>query len=110
MTSLCDYITIASTSNSTHVKSLTEEVIKVLKENNKIIQNVEKDDNFTWIVIDCDDFIINIFHNREREFYNLEELWVDAEEVFISWDKFIILYKISYNFIKSLSWKIVYLC
>ena len=79
LTSLCDYIIIASSSNSTHVKSLTDDVVEVLKINNKIIDNIEKDDNFKWIVLDCKDFIVNIFHNKEREFYNLEGLWSDAK-------------------------------
>ena len=79
LTNLYDYIIIASSSNSTHVKSLTDDVVEVLKINNKKIDNIEKDNNFKWIVLDCEDFIVNIFHNKEREFYNLEDLWSDAK-------------------------------
>lgn len=79
LTNLYDYIIIASSSNSTHVKSLTDDVVEVLKINNKTIDNIEKDNNFKWIVLDCEDFIVNIFHNKEREFYNLEDLWSDAK-------------------------------
>ena len=81
LTSLCDYIIIASSSNSNHVRSLTHEVIKILKENNIFSFNLEKDDGYTWVVLDCGYFVINIFHNLTREFYNLEGIWADANEL-----------------------------
>ena len=80
--SICDYIIIADTTNSTHVKSLVDDLQFVLKLNNIKIKNIEKDENYNWIVIDCIDLIINVFHKNTREFYNLEKIWIDATEVF----------------------------
>lgn len=81
LTSLYDYMIIASTSNSTHVRSLTDEVVEKLKKNNLQSFNVEKDDGYTWVILDCGYFVVNIFHNTAREFYNLEGIWADANEL-----------------------------
>ncbi len=79
LTPLWDYIIISSTSNTTHVKSLTEDLKDFLGDD--LIKNIEKDDNFNWVVIDCGLFIIHIFHQTTREFYNLESLWSDATQM-----------------------------
>jgi ribosome-associated protein len=79
LTSICDYIIITSSSNTTHVKSLTEDLKEFLDVN--FIKRIEKDENFNWIVLDCDFLIIHIFHQNTREFYNLESLWSDAQEI-----------------------------
>ena len=76
-----DYFIIASTSNTTHVKSLSAEVEILLKKINKKISHIETDLNFNWVLIDCDEIIINIFNEKTREFYNLESLWADALEI-----------------------------
>ena len=76
-----DYFIIASTSNTTHVKSLSAEVELLLKKVNKKISHIEKDLNFNWVLIDCNEIIVNIFNEKTREFYNLESLWADALEL-----------------------------
>ena len=58
LTILYDYIIICSTSNTTHVKSLTLELEGVLKKNDKNIKNIETDLNSTWVVLDCEDFVV----------------------------------------------------
>ena len=81
LNSIFEYFIIASSSNTTHVKSLTDEIELVLKKNNSAAKHIEKDDNHTWVLLDCVDFVINIFHENTREFYNLDDVWADALEV-----------------------------
>lgn len=81
LTSLCEYIIISSTTNSTHVRSLADDVAKTLKNNGIEYFNIERDIGYTWVVLDCDYFVVNIFHNKAREFYNLEGIWADANEL-----------------------------
>ena len=76
-----DYFIITSTSNTTHVKSLSAEVEILLKKINKNISHIETDLNNNWVLIDCNEIIINIFNEKTREFYNLESLWADALEI-----------------------------
>lgn len=83
LNSIFDYFVIALTSNSTHVKSLTQEVEIFLKKNNKPILHTEKDENYNWVLLDCNEFSVNVFHEKTREFHNLEGLWADALEILI---------------------------
>lgn len=82
LTPFYDYMLIASTSNSNHVKSLISHVNDLLKQYNKKIRNIEKDDSYNWIIIDCSDFIIHIFLESTRKFYNLENIWADANKIY----------------------------
>jgi ribosome-associated protein len=34
-----------------------------------------------WILIDYADVIVHVFQKREREYYDLERLWSDAEKI-----------------------------
>ncbi len=34
-----------------------------------------------WIVLDYVDFVVHVFHREDREYYDLERLWSDAEVV-----------------------------
>ena len=36
-------------------------------------------ENAEWILIDYSDVIVHIFQDKKRTFYNLEQLWADAE-------------------------------
>ena len=80
LTILFDYIIICSTTNTTHVKSLTLELEEVLKKNNKAIKSIERDLNSTWVILDCEDFVVNVFYEPTRKFYNLEGIWPDAPD------------------------------
>ena len=35
----------------------------------------------SWIILDYSDVVVHIFYKETREFYNLERLWADGEQV-----------------------------
>ena len=39
-----------------------------------------------WVLLDFGDFIVHVFNNEAREFYDLERLWLDAQKVEIPAD------------------------
>ena len=41
--------------------------------------HIEGDQNLQWILIDYIDIVINIFNKKERDYYDIERLWADAE-------------------------------
>ena len=83
LTSIADYFVIASGTSSTHVKSLAEEVEDKLSELGQEPKNIEGRAT-GWILLDYADVVCHVFTPDNRELFNLEKLWQDAEDVDIS--------------------------
>ena len=84
VTVLADYFAICTSTSSTHVKTLTDEVDRVLSDMGEPPMRREGYRGGGWILLDFGCVIVNIFQQDMREFYNLEHLWNDAEEVPLS--------------------------
>lgn len=84
ITILADYFVICTASSSTHVKTLSEEAEKQLKENGEPPLRTEGYRGGGWVLVDFGCVIVHIFTDEARKFYNLERLWSDAERVDIS--------------------------
>ena len=79
LTVVCDYMVIASGRSTPHVKALYDAVDEELTEKMNITpRRVEGVNEGRWIVMDYGSIIVHIFHQEEREFYNLERLWDDG--------------------------------
>ena len=72
---------IASGSSDRQVKTIAEEVVKALKASGVRPVRTEGDTGSRWILVDFVDFVVHVFHEEEREFYRLENLWQDAPVV-----------------------------
>ena len=83
-TIIADYFVICSGNSSTQIKSLAEEVEYQLSKGGVPFVKLEGSDSIEWKVVDCHDVIIHIFSNEARDFYKLEKLWADAEEIDIN--------------------------
>ena len=84
ITVLADYFVICTATSSTHVKTLTDEVDRALSELGEPPLRREGYRGGGWILLDFGCVIVHIFQQDMREFYNLEHLWSDAEEVPLS--------------------------
>lgn len=84
LTVLADYFVICTATSSTHVKTLTDEVDKALSELGELPLRREGYRGGGWILLDFGCVIVHIFQQEMREFYNLEHLWSDAEEISLS--------------------------
>lgn len=81
-TSLCDYFVVAGGSSKTQVKALAENLEeKLKKEYNLTPRRSEGAREGRWAVLDYADVIVHIFGDEERDFYNLERLWEDGENL-----------------------------
>ncbi len=83
-TTIADYFVICSGNSSTQIKTLADEVEYQLNNGGVAHVRLQGTDSDEWKVIDCHDVIVHIFSNEAREFYRLEKLWSDAEEIDIS--------------------------
>lgn len=83
ITILSDYFVIATGMSSTQVKALADEVEFKLSQLGVEPLHVEGKSS-GWILIDYGSVIIHVFYKNDREFYALDHLWQDAEQIDIS--------------------------
>lgn len=81
---LADYFVIASGTSTTHVKSLADEVEYELKQLGVTPGHIEGHDTKAWILLDYGSVVVHVFCGETRDFYDLERLWQDGEQVDIS--------------------------
>ncbi|MGN0550417.1 MAG: ribosome silencing factor [Acutalibacteraceae bacterium] len=81
---LSDYIVIATGRSSTQVKALSEEVEEKLDEAGISVSHIEGHRSNSWVLLDYIDVVVHIFSDEAREYYNLERLWQDGEDIDIS--------------------------
>ena len=80
-TVITDYFVICTGNSSTQVKSLGGEVEYRIGLRGVDPAHFEGRDNNGWIVLDYSSVIVHIFNRENRDFYKLEKLYGDAEEI-----------------------------
>ena len=75
LTSMSDYILIASGRARRQVSALADKLILNVKENKFETLGVEGKNEGEWVVVDLGDIIVHIMHPSSREYYQLEKLW-----------------------------------
>ena len=83
-TIIADYFVICSGTSNTQIKSLANEVEFKLREIGINPSHIEGGDEASWILLDYSSVIVHIFNRETRNFYNLDKLWKDSEEIDIS--------------------------
>ena len=77
-----DAFVITSAPNGRHVRTLVEEIERSVKEAHQLAPvRVEGLADATWVLMDYGDFIVHVFLQETREYYDLEHLWSGAPRV-----------------------------
>ncbi|MFH1032074.1 MAG: ribosome silencing factor [Chloroflexota bacterium] len=73
-----DYFVICSADTERQIKAIAEEIETVLKKAGVRPYYIEGTSDSGWVLLDYGDVIIHIFTPTERKFYDLDELWSQA--------------------------------
>jgi ribosome-associated protein len=84
--SFTDYFIIASGTNVRQVQAIADEVVEQLKKQGTRAARVEGYKTAEWVLVDYGDFILHVFEDKARQFYDLERLWRDAVRVSVPAD------------------------
>ena len=84
VSSLADYFLICTGTSNTHVKTLCDFAEYTLEEMGESMLGREGHRGNSWELLDYGTIVIHVFTEEAREFYALERLWADAEEINIS--------------------------
>lgn len=77
---ICDFFIICHGTSRVHAEAIADGVMMNVKKNaGQIPWHKEGFENAEWILIDYGDIIVHIFQEQTRKFFNLEQLWADAE-------------------------------
>lgn len=78
--SVADYFVICHGTSRTHVSSTAGSVEKEVKETfGEHPWKKEGHTNGEWVLVDYSSIVVHVFQREARDFYNIEELWADAE-------------------------------
>jgi ribosome-associated protein len=78
ITSVSDHVAIASADSNRQTRALAGNVIDKVREAGYTIYGSEGEDSGEWVLVDCGDVVVHIMQPAIREYYKLEELWLDG--------------------------------
>ena len=81
ITTISDYFIVCSTSNERQARAIAEGMRMRMKELGRREMGVEGMEDARWVLQDFGDIVLHIFHESQREFYDIEGLWADAKQV-----------------------------
>jgi ribosome-associated protein len=77
-----DYFLVCSGSNPRQVQAIADEVeLRLKKDAGLYANNVEGYKQAEWVLLDYVDFVVHVFSEKARRFYDLERLWKSAKRL-----------------------------
>ena len=76
-----DYFVVCSGTNPRQIQAIADDVQKNLAEAGQRPNSVEGYTQAEWVLLDYVDFVLHIFSERARKFYDLERLWKSARKL-----------------------------
>lgn len=81
LTNIADYFVILSGNSQRQVMAIADDIEEKMYNNGYELKHKEGYNTGRWILLDYGDIIVHVFYKEDREFYNLERLWADAEDI-----------------------------
>lgn len=75
LTSVTEYMVIATGRSRMHIKSLADNVVKKVKEASAEIIGIEGRNQSEWVLVDAGAVVVHLMLASNRALYDLEELW-----------------------------------
>jgi len=77
---MADYMVICSGRSSRQVAAISEKLVDRLKQEFGRSCKIEGKETGDWVLIDAADVIVHVFRPEVREFYQLEKMWLPADQ------------------------------
>ena len=81
LTSVTDYLLIASGTSDRHVRSMAQALVESAKQAGLSPLGVEGQESGEWVLVDLVDVVVHVMQPRTREFYKLEDLWAVGNDM-----------------------------
>lgn len=84
ITILADYFILCTATSTTQIRTLSDLCEEAAENLGEVIHHKEGERESGWVLLDFSTVVVHIFLPEQREFYGLERLWSDGEQVDIS--------------------------
>jgi len=85
MSSWTNFFVICTVRSQAHLKGLIEHMNEYFHANNiKKLNSLKNSADQGWVLIDCGTIVIHLMAREKREFYELEKLWFNSEQLYHS--------------------------
>ena len=81
LVNFADYFVICNGTSRVHLEAIAEGIMDGLGKKKFSRYPLEGRKSGSWLLIDCGDVIVHIFHKETREFYRLDKLWGEAPKI-----------------------------
>lgn len=81
VTAFADFFVICSGANPKQIQAIADEVGKQLEQEGEAPISIEGYEHAEWILADYGDFLIHVFSQKARDYYELDRLWRHARDV-----------------------------
>jgi len=81
VTSFADFFVVCSGTNVRQIQAITEEIGTQLDKRGERPVSVEGFGNAEWVLADYGDYVIHVFSEKSRAYYDLDRLWRHAKIV-----------------------------
>src|SRR4029077_17461087 len=76
-----DYFVVCSGTNPRQIQAISDEVELRLKRAGLYPNNIEGYKEAEWVLLDYFDFVVHVFSESARKYYDLERLWKSAKKL-----------------------------
>jgi ribosome-associated protein len=76
-----DYFVVCSGTNPRQIQAISDEVELRLKRSGLYPNNIEGYKQAEWVLLDYVDFVVHVFSETARKYYDLERLWKSAKKL-----------------------------
>ena len=81
VTSFADFFVICTGANARQIQAISEEIGLQLQKRGEYPVSVEGFDHAEWVLADYGDYLVHVFSEKARTYYDLERLWRHAQDV-----------------------------
>lgn len=78
---MADYFVICSARNNRQAQSIADNIEEQMEKHGYDVRHVEGHREGKWILIDAGEVVAHVFVEQDRQYYDLENLWCDAERI-----------------------------